>query len=149
MNIRGITIMISFLSSLPKRWLLLALGLSAGITLSSLILAPIVIARLPSHYFQQRPHRPPKPKKNSKCLVNYVATILKNLLGGTLILAGAAMIPLPGQGILTMIVGLSLVDLPGKHHLLRAMGSQPKILRSLNWMRNKLGKPPFLNAEAL
>ena len=69
---------------------------------------------------------------------------MKNLIGVSLIIAGAAMVPFPGQGLLTMIVGASLVDFPGKRRMLRAIARQPRVLRSLNWIRDKASKPPFV-----
>jgi hypothetical protein len=69
--------------------------------------------------------------------------LAKNLIGYGLILAGILMLLLPGQGILTMITGLLLIDYPGKFRLERQIARQPAILKSLNWLRAKAQKPPL------
>ena len=69
--------------------------------------------------------------------------ILKNLAGGLLALAGLAMLVLPGQGLLTLIVALVLLDLPGKQRLEARLLSQPRLLRMLNRTRQRFGRPPL------
>jgi len=137
--------MIPLLDWIPRKTLVLALGLSAGITIGSLVLTPVVIARMPADYFQaQRWRSPPSGSRRPHPLLHFTVTALKNLLGASLVLAGAAMIVLPGQGLLTLIVGLGLIDFPGKHRLINAVVGRPAVLRSLNWVRTRLHRPPFL-----
>ena len=68
----------------------------------------------------------------------------KNLIGYGLIVAGLLMLFLPGQGILTLVMGLLLVDYPGKFRLERKLVKTPAILNSLNWLRKKAKKPPLI-----
>ncbi len=136
--------MIPLLDWIPKKTLVLALGLSAGITIGSLVLAPVIIARLPANHFQEQRRRPREASNWRYPLLHFTVASLKNLLGVTLIVAGAAMIVLPGQGLLTMVVGLSLVDFPGRHRLINAIAGRPAVLRSLNWIRAKVRRTPFL-----
>ena len=49
----------------------------------------------------------------------------------------------PGQGILSIIVGIELVEFPGKQKLIRKMLAQPKILKAINKLRTKAHKPPL------
>ena len=42
---------------------------------------------------------------------------LRNAVGLVLVTAGLAMLVLPGQGIITLLVGIILMDFPGKHRL--------------------------------
>ena len=58
-------------------------------------------------------------------------------------LFGLLMLVLPGQGILTLLAGLVLLDFPGKFLLLRWLARKDRILRSLNWIRKKGHKEPF------
>ncbi len=128
---------------IPAKTLVIALGLSTVISIGSVVLAPLVIARLPPDYFQQE-RRPRYLARGRRPLLHFMLTALKNLLGIGLILAGAAMILLPGQGLLTMVIGVALIDFPGKSRLVSAIVRRPTVLRSLNWIRAKVHKPPFL-----
>jgi hypothetical protein len=69
--------------------------------------------------------------------------LLKNLLGAVLLLAGFVMLFTPGQGILTILAGLWLMDLPGKRRWERNLISRNKVLTSINWTRQKFGQPPL------
>ena len=54
------------------------------------------------------------------------------------------MLVLPGQGILTMVIGFSIMDFPGKHRLNDRIVANRKIQQSLNWIRRKGGKDDLL-----
>lgn len=135
--------MIPLLDWIPRKTLVLALGLSAGISIGSLILAPVVIARLPANYFLERPRHPRETSWDPRRPLHFALAVLKNLLGVALIVIGVAMVPFPGQGLLTMVVGIGLVDFPGKQRLSNAIVRRPMVLRSLNWVRIKARKAPF------
>jgi hypothetical protein len=49
----------------------------------------------------------------------------------------------PGRGFLTLPAGLLLMNFPGKCRLERWLVQRPGMLRSLNWLRTRRGKPPF------
>jgi hypothetical protein len=121
----------------------MALGLSAGIAIGSFVLAPVVIAQLPADYFQEQ-RRQRNPSRDRRPVLQFTLASLQNLFGVTLIVAGAAMIPLPGQGLLTMAIGVGLVEFPGKQRLVNALVSRPMVLDSLNWIRAKARKAPFM-----
>jgi UPF0716 family protein affecting phage T7 exclusion len=70
--------------------------------------------------------------------------IARNVLGALLIIAGIAMLVLPGQGILTILVGLSIVDLPIKHRIMRWLLQQPKVRDGIQHLRESGGKPPLV-----
>ena len=69
--------------------------------------------------------------------------VLKNVLALGLILVGIAMLVLPGQGILAILLGVMLGDFPGKLRLQQWILARPKVMNSLNWLRRKFRKPPF------
>ena len=46
----------------------------------------------------------------------------------------------PGKFI-TMLIGLMLMNFPGKHALERRIVQQPVVLRMINWMRQRAGRP--------
>ena len=107
----------------------------------SIIIIPKLIINLSSDFFLKR-------KKNSPCsqsiLVRVGLLLTKNGLGFLLFFCGILMLFIPGQGLLTMFVGLVLMDFPGKYRLqIYCLKARP-IQKSLNWVRNKNGKKPFI-----
>ena len=72
--------------------------------------------------------------------------ILKNLLGVVLILLGIILsLPgVPGQGILTILLGLIMLDIPGKRPLEAKIIQRPAILSAINTLREKYRKPPLV-----
>ena len=70
--------------------------------------------------------------------------VAKNIAGLIFILAGMAMLVLPGQGLISILLGLSLTNFPGKYRLERFLISRPAILRSVNWIRRKADKDPLI-----
>lgn len=58
--------------------------------------------------------------------------------------AGILMLALPGQGLLTIIIGLVLMDFPGKYYAERWVISRHSILLSINWIRKKADKPALV-----
>lgn len=108
----------------------------------SLLAVPWLIVRIPADYFSRaEPHV--LPWVNRHPVVHIVAHVAKNVVGALLILAGIAMLVLPGQGVLTIVIGILLLDFPGKRALERRLVSQPTILRAINWMRERGGRPPL------
>ena len=67
--------------------------------------------------------------------------VLKNAAGVLLAIAGLAMLVLPGQGVLTLIVALLLLDIPGKQKFEAKLLSRPRLLRMLNRLRTRYGRP--------
>ena len=66
-----------------------------------------------------------------------IAITFKNLIGYCLILGGILMLVLPGQGLLTILVGLMLSDYPGKFKLEKRIIKTRLILKTINWYRAK------------
>jgi hypothetical protein len=69
---------------------------------------------------------------------------VKVLIGIFLIVCGLAMLVLPGQGVVTIIIGLSLVPFPGKQKLMKNLLSRQSVRSTLNWIRMKAKKEPFV-----
>ena len=68
---------------------------------------------------------------------------MKNLLGALLVVLGLVMLVTPGQGLLTLLAGLLLMNFPGKYRLECWVVLRPGVLRALNWLRGRGGQPPF------
>lgn len=124
-------------------------GLSAAIFFIFLFAIPLLIVKLPSDYFiRQRSQRPRlASRKHPAMMLIYLIT--KNVLGVMIIFAGIAMLFLPGQGIITIIVGLSLLNFPGKRRLVRYVVCHSFIIRPVNRFRLRWNKPAFLTPECL
>lgn len=108
----------------------------------SLLAVPWLLARMPADYFvRDRPRRDGGNRRWWWWLIGHLA---KNLVGVILVLAGVAMLVLPGQGVLTMLIGLSLLDFPGKRACELNLIRRPHVLKAVNWLRQKAGQPPLL-----
>lgn len=114
-------------------------GFSLLAFLVSIIALPILIIRLPADYFIR-----PVPVSYRHPVLHLVLKILKNTLGLILLILGFGMLFIPGQGILTMLVGMALMDFPGKWELQRRIVRSPRVHRSLDWLRQKTDKPLFI-----
>jgi len=109
----------------------------------SLLSLPWLVAQIPEDYFLPK-KRQPTQWKQLHPIIRLLALVGKNLIGYGLIVAGLLMLFLPGQGILTLVMGLLLVDYPGKFRLERKLVKTPAILNSLNWLRRKAKRPPLV-----
>ncbi len=103
------------------------------------VAVPFLVVRIPTGYFSGR-HRPPRqPRKRSVWWL--LGMVGKNLLGVILVVAGVAMLVLPGQGLLTILLALVLLDFPGKFPLQRWVVRRTGVLASINWIRRRAGYP--------
>ena len=112
---------------------------------ASVIAIPWILIRLPYDYFCE--HHPRTWLKDHHPVLRLIALVLKNLVGGVLLLGGIAMLVLPGQGLLTMLIGMSLMDFPGKRTIERKLVSRPVILETINRVRQRFDRPPLLIEE--
>ena len=125
------------------------LGWFAGISLItfflSLILIPYIVGKLDPGCFVTYCKKKSAPQKYT--LPSLILLVVKNILGFVLFWAGVVMIFLPGQGLLTMLLGILLLSFPGKRHLVIYLVRSPKIRHSLDWLRKKCGRQPFIWPE--
>ena len=117
-------------------------GLSALTFIGTLIVVPMLVVRIPQDYFAERRHHS-LPWWQRHPVLRALSTLLKNLAGWVFIVAGLAMLVLPGQGVITAVVGLMLIDFPGKYRLERWLASRRLLMRTMNWMRRRAGRPPL------
>jgi hypothetical protein len=76
--------------------------------------------------------------------VSLMINIVKIMVGLFLLICGLVMLVLPGQGLLTMLMGLSLMPFPGKNKLEKTIVARKSVRYSLNWIRMKANKKPFI-----
>jgi len=107
---------------------------------ATLLAVPLIIISLPARYLND-------VKKNRladiQSFYRWPFLIVKNMMGVLLVLAGLAMLILPGQGLLTLAIGLGLMNFPGKRRLIRRIIGQPRVLRTINRWRAKAHKDPL------
>ena len=122
--------------------------LGVGLFLVSLLISfgaiGLVMVKIPPNYFSSHYQRDFLP--NSPWLVRWGAVALKNVAGVFLILLGIVLsLPgVPGQGILTILLGLIFLDIPGKRPLEAKIIKRPAVLSALNKLRDRYGKPPLV-----
>jgi len=121
------------------RWLVIV---SVTTFVLTLVIVPLILIRLPSDYFV-RNERVPVVLHSRHPVLRVVLLAGKNMFGGVLLLGGIAMLVLPGQGLLTMLLGLSLIDFPGKFALERKLVRRRAVHRSINWIRRKAHNEPM------
>jgi hypothetical protein len=120
----------------PMFLLAIAVG-SAALAVLSLLTLPFLLTRIPADYFYgPRQAAPPGGAR-------WIGRLLKNVLGGVLLLAGVAMLVLPGQGILTILAAFVCLDFPGKRRLEQRLIARPRVLKAINHLRARTGHPPL------
>jgi hypothetical protein len=119
---------------------------SIVVFLISPAVAAWLVTKLPADYFAQKRHHPLSSWDDYPTL-RLVLLVAKSLLGVVLVLAGLIMLIAPGQGVLTIIVGLMLVEVPGKYRLEQWLATRRRVWRSLNWLRKRAGKPELKSPQ--
>jgi hypothetical protein len=122
--------------------LAITLGLFVAGVAVSLIVAAVIVVRLPANYLrggERAAHQTTHPVLRALLIVG------KNLVGAALIAVGLVLsIPgVPGQGLLTIFIGVTLVDFPGKRWVERRILGVPAILRAVNRLRRRWGRAPL------
>jgi hypothetical protein len=115
---------------------------SIAMLIVTLVAFPFVLARLPPEYFAEENRQRPPSRRPA---VHWLLMGSKNLLGIALVLAGVLLMFLPGQGLLTLIIGLTIMNYPGKFTIERWLVRRPRILPALNWLRRRIGVQPFVD----
>lgn len=119
-------------------------ALSFVFFIGTLIAIPFILVRLSADYFDVRVPRP--WMQDHHPVLRVVGHIVKNVLGTVFLFAGFLMLFLPGQGVLTMLIGISMLDFPGKRKIEAKLVGQPTVLSVINSLRKRRGKPPLVLA---
>ena len=134
-----------FLFEWLKAYGVMLIGVSVASFIVSILFCTLVIAYLPPDYFlpNRRANRIRHPvlRIGLKCL--------KNLLAVVLVVVGIIQIPLPGQGILTILIGIIISDIPGKRKLERRIISSPVVLSTANGIRSRFKRPLLVLDESM
>lgn len=115
----------------------------ATFTISVVALA-ILLIHLPATFFLDRGAG--QRATDRRLLLPVLVRVGKNVIGAALIVLGLLLsLPgIPGQGLLTVLVGLVLVDFPGKRRLQRKLLGRPGLRGKINRLRKRFGKPPLV-----
>jgi hypothetical protein len=124
-----------------KGGLWLGVVISLVLAIGSIVLVVLIVINWPADHFKPRGVR----GEGERPRLHVLAVIGKNVAGVVLVVLGLVMaLPgIPGQGILTMIVGITLIDFPGKRALECRLIGRPSILRSINRLRERFDRPPL------
>jgi hypothetical protein len=126
----------------------IALGAFAFTFVFSIAATVFIVLRLPVDYFTA-PRRP-LPLEGRPVALRVAALVARNMVGVLLILLGLLMsVPgVPGQGLLMVLLGLMLTDIPGKRRLEQALVRRKLIQRAINGVRERFAKPAIEIPEA-
>ena len=118
--------------------LLVALGAGSILMFAgTLVAVPIVICRLPHDIYVPAP----RAARRGPAGLGVVLALARNLAGLAIIAAGILMLVLPGQGLLTIVIGIALVDFPGKSALERRLIGHRRVIDAMNAIRRRFGPP--------
>src|ERR1700674_3058907 len=110
----------------------------------NLTIVSFVIVKIPVNYF--RKDHSPEFLSGRHPAIRLFGFVGKNVLGVLLVALGIVMaVPgVPGQGILTILLGVMLLDFPGRRGLEHKLVSRPRVFNSINKVRHKFGKPSLV-----
>jgi hypothetical protein len=133
-----------FWASLSFTNVMIGVGLFLVSLAVSFAAIAVVMVKVPQTYFSISHRR--EFLTDRHWFVRSGAVIAKNILGIFLVILGIILsLPgVPGQGILTILLGLIMLDIPGKRPLEARIIQQPKVLAAVNNLRAKYNKPPLI-----
>ena len=105
----------------------------------SIVVITVLLVKLPATYFLDSHERALWIDRHP--VIRWTGRVLKNVFGLFLVLFGGILsVPgVPGQGLLTVLLGLVLLDFPGKRHLERKILSRPRVRTIVDRVRARFG----------
>jgi hypothetical protein len=126
-----------------------AVWLVAGSLLTlavGIFIGPWLVLRLPADYFTYRRRHAARTTRGHPVLA-LLLTTAKNVIGATLVVFGICLFVLPGQGIITLVAGLLVMNYPGKFRLERWLVQRRGVLPALNWLRRRYGRDLLIEPD--
>ena len=110
---------------------------------ANLGIVSLILVKLPADHFSKS--RKTKFWSGKRPWLHAVKVIGKNIAGILLVALGVVLsLPgVPGQGLLTVLLGIMLLDFPGRDRLEQKLLSRPSIVNSINKLRGRFGKKPL------
>lgn len=108
--------------------------------LSLAVVVAFVVQLRPDHFLREAPPDPRRP-----VALRALAAMARNVIGLLLVVVGVVLsLPgVPGQGLLTIFVGLLLLDWPGKRRLLLRLVRRPRLRGVIDRLRGRFDRPPL------
>ncbi|MBN2570110.1 MAG: hypothetical protein JXB42_11830 [Deltaproteobacteria bacterium] len=119
-------------------------GISLVVFAGALAAVPWVVVRIPEDYFSGRRRPRMSTMHRDRPVAWLLLQIGKNLAGVVFVLSGIIMLALPGQGILTILLGIALMNFPGKFRFERWLVTRGSTLRFINHLRRARGRPELI-----
>jgi hypothetical protein len=107
-------------------------------------IAALIIVKLPADYFHPSNER--EFWVDQHPVLRWAGLVAKNVAGALLVLVGILMsLPgVPGPGVLTILLGIMLLDFPGKRGLELRLVRRQQVRRALDRVRKRFNQPPLL-----
>ena len=132
-----------FLSGLTWQKILVGALIFLASFFVNLGIVSLILVKLPADHFSKK--RKTKFWAGPRPAIHAAKVIGKNI-GGLLLVALGIVLSLPGvpgQGLLTVLLGIMLLDFPGRHRLEQKLLSKPSIVNTINRLRKRFDKPPL------
>ncbi len=100
----------------------------------------LIICLLPEDFFLRSGKRP----HSRHPMVHLIWVGFRNVIGYILLGIGLIFVVFPGPGMPWLLIGLVLVDLPGKRKMQQRMLRMPSVHHCLNWLRARGGRCALL-----
>lgn len=132
-----------FMPAFTWRNVLLGTLIFVGSFLFNLAIVSIILVKLPADHFSRDKNK--RFADGSHPMLRVLLIVGKNILGAMLVGLGVVLsLPgVPGQGLLTILLGIMLLDFPGRDRLEQKLLSRPAIVNTINRLRERFGKPPL------
>ena len=126
---------------------LCAFALVVGLFLLSLVAVGVLLVSLPATYFLDSHVR--ELWVDHHPAVRLLLHLVKNLVGLGVVVAGLLLLVtgIPGQAVVTLLLGVMLLDFPGKARLERKLVSYPWLLQGVNRLRQRFHRPALVIDE--
>ena len=108
---------------------------------ASSAVAAFVIVKMPANYFHSSHGR--EFLTESHPTLRWAGIVVKNVIGLVLVILGVVMMVAPGPGVLTILLGVTLLDFPGKRRLELKLVRRPAVRQAIDRVRARFGRPPL------
>ena len=132
-----------FFTSMTLRGAAIGVGIFLVTFFANLALVSLILVKIPADYFNESQG---KFLAKQSPVIRVLALIGKNIAGAVLVVIGILLsLPgVPGQGVLTILLGVMLLDFPGRRRFERWIVSSPKVLKAVNKLRKRFDKPALI-----
>ena len=132
-----------FATSLTWQNVLVGVAIFVVTFVVNLAIVSFILVKIPADYFAK--HHKTKFWSGPNPALHASLVIGKNILGFLLVVVGIILsVPgVPGQGLLTILLGIMLLDFPGRRRLELKLLQRPEIVKTINKLRQRFDKPPL------